>query len=632
MAEEFRMSKLALALERRRCRRNGQCTRPTTLPGARGVGILIRQKLESVYSNHFGRTPVSTPFASQELDESCEVDYEVDNDDIDTTGGILEGRVRDYILQQEIVDEDTDSDGNGEAELDESDIEVAEYCALTDIKKVCKYGYDRATATTKKGKKRQRMRYTFKFNGSIVCRITFHLCYDIGRSALQGLMAHMATNGIVPRTHGNTGRRPKHALTFDDVQRVVKFFLNYAEREGLPMPAAPRGRDNIPPTYLPASETKLKTFKEYEKQAVEAPIRCVKLTAFKTIWSTCVPHIKIASPRDDVCATCEKIRKRVMDAVEEDDKNEAADAYSAHITKAQQERELYNDCIRRSTETRHTAECERYHHFTFDFAESVSLPHYYRQMGPLFFLSLRKISIFGFRIDGDPHQLNFLIDENEAKGKDGSKSHGPDAVISMIDWALQNYGGQSTSCSIHADNCTGLNKNKYLVGYFMWRVMTGQHSTIEYLMQIIGHAKCLVDSGFGNAKRLYRRTDCESLDQLEDVVNKFSYSNTAVRYPAWSWRNLKGFLGDHFKALNGIRKYQYFRFSSTEPVRTSRDAEEDTQNVLKDPAFRFETQARPDVVQAAGFSHPRQESLYKCVRQYVRPPYQDILCPVPNTL
>ncbi|XP_052797705.1 uncharacterized protein LOC128229867 [Mya arenaria] len=485
---------------------------------------------------------------------------------------------------------------------------------------------DRATATTKKGKKRQRMRYTFKFNGSIVCRRTFHLCYDIGRSALQGLMAHMATNGIVPRTHGNTGRRPKHALTFDDVQRVVKFLLNYAEREGLPMPAAPRGRDNIPPTYLPASETKLKTFKEYEKQAVDSvvPIRCVKLTAFKTIWSTCIPHIKIASPRDDVCATCEKIRKRVMDAVEEDDKKEAADAYSAHITKAQQERELYNDCIRRSTETRHTAECERYHHFTFDFAQSVSLPHYYRQMGPLFFLSLRKISIFGFRIDGDPHQLNFLIDENETLGKDGSKSHGPDAVISMIDWALQNYGGQSTSCSIHADNCPGQNKNKYLVGYFMWRVMTEQHSTIEYLMQIPGHAKCLVDSGFGNVKRLYRRTDCESLDQLEDVVNKSSYSNTAVRYPAWSWRNWKGFLGDHFKALNGIRKYQYFRFSSTEPgvvvVRTSRDAEEDTLNVLKDPAFRFETQAQPDVVQAAGFSHPRQESLYKCVRPYVRPP------------
>ncbi|XP_052761270.1 uncharacterized protein LOC128203768 [Mya arenaria] len=76
-------------------------------------------------------------------------------------------------------------------------------------------------------------------------------------------------------------------------------------------------------------------------------------------------------------------------------------------------------------------------------------------MGPLFFLSLRKISIFGFRIDGDPHQLNFLIDENETMGKDGSKSHGPDAVISMIDWTLQNYGGQSTSCSIHADNCPG---------------------------------------------------------------------------------------------------------------------------------------------------------------------------------
>ena len=33
----------------------------------------------------------------------------------------------------------------------------------------------------------------------------------------------------------------------------------------------------------------------------------------------------------------------------------------------------------------------------------------------------------------------FLIDENETIGKDGASSHGPDAVISMIDWALSEY-------------------------------------------------------------------------------------------------------------------------------------------------------------------------------------------------
>lgn len=76
-------------------------------------------------------------------------------------------------------------------------------------------------------------------------------------------------------------------------------------------------------------------------------------------------------------------------------------------------------------------------------------------MGPLYFLTLRKVQIFGFRIDGIPKQLNFLIDENETVGEDGSKTHGPDAVISMVDWALQEHCVRARKFSIHADNCPG---------------------------------------------------------------------------------------------------------------------------------------------------------------------------------
>ena len=76
-------------------------------------------------------------------------------------------------------------------------------------------------------------------------------------------------------------------------------------------------------------------------------------------------------------------------------------------------------------------------------------------MGPMYFASLRKIQIFGFRIDGIPEQLNFLVDENETIGKDGTLTHGPNSVLSMIDWALQTHGVGELSCAIHADNCPG---------------------------------------------------------------------------------------------------------------------------------------------------------------------------------
>ncbi|KAH3708483.1 hypothetical protein DPMN_067935 [Dreissena polymorpha] len=122
----------------------------------------------------------------------------------------------------------------------------------------------------------------------------------------------------------------------------------------------------------------------------------------------------------------------------------------SHIVLAQKERDLYNSLIKKAKETSHLCPAERSNHFTFDFAQSVGIPHHARQMGPLYFASLRKVHIFGMRIDGQSRQLNFLIDENESIGADGANAQGPNAVISMIDYALNTHGCEDLSCTIHA--------------------------------------------------------------------------------------------------------------------------------------------------------------------------------------
>ncbi|KAH3789549.1 hypothetical protein DPMN_167730 [Dreissena polymorpha] len=99
---------------------------------------------------------------------------------------------------------------------------------------------------------------------------------------------------------------------------------------------------------------------------------------------------------------------------------------------------------------------DRYVHFTFDFSQNVSLIHFSRQIGPLYFHTLRKVQIFGVRVDSIPRQLNVLIDKDQTIGMDGKTSHGPDAVLSMFDWALQNYESDADTCSIHADKCPGM--------------------------------------------------------------------------------------------------------------------------------------------------------------------------------
>ncbi|KAJ8317550.1 hypothetical protein KUTeg_005454, partial [Tegillarca granosa] len=120
----------------------------------------------------------------------------------------------------------------------------------------------------------------------------------------------------------------------------------------------------------------------------------------------------------------------------------------------------------------------------------------YLMIRKLFTIHLTSVTMFVFRIISvrwvpfifvspkDLHILiKFLINEDETIGSDGLNIHGPDSVISMVDWTLGNHNFGETVCIIHADNYVGQKKNQYVLGYFMWRVMTGQHSQIEYKMQ-----------------------------------------------------------------------------------------------------------------------------------------------------
>lgn len=42
-------------------------------------------------------------------------------------------------------------------------------------------------------------------------------------------------------------------------------------------------------------------------------------------------------------------------------------------------------------------------------------------------------------------------------GVDGSQSHGPNSVISMLHHVFQEYGLGEMACHIHCDNCAGRN-------------------------------------------------------------------------------------------------------------------------------------------------------------------------------
>ena len=56
--------------------------------------------------------------------------------------------------------------------------------------------------------------------------------------------------------------------------------------------------------------------------------------------------------------------------------------------------------------------------------------------------------------------------------------NGSNSVISFIHHYFDNFGLGEQTVHLRADNCTGQNKNKYMISYLCWRVLTGLHSKI----------------------------------------------------------------------------------------------------------------------------------------------------------
>ena len=61
--------------------------------------------------------------------------------------------------------------------------------------------------------------------------------------------------------------------------------------------------------------------------------------------------------------------------------------------------------------------------------------------------------------EGTGRQVNYLIDEASTVGK------GANSTISYVHHYLETHGLGETDAYLHADNCSGQNKNNYFLWY-----------------------------------------------------------------------------------------------------------------------------------------------------------------------
>ena len=388
----------------------------------------------------------------------------------------------------------------------------------------------------------------------------------------KNVKTYLDTNSLVSTVHGNKGRRPRPALTYPVVKEVVSFLKNYADCFEIPHPAPLHGRAGVPPVYLSAHEIKMFIHKLYLTACTESELQAVTYDTFWRIWAQCLPYVGIPSPQTDVCDTCETLRRRV--ARRRNDKLAACQNFKEHVHNAQRERDWYckrtvlakkeldeTEDLRLSPQLS-CSQCLRRVHKTFDFAQNVALPQSSRQKSPIFFKVMRKVQIFGVNCEALPRQVNYLIDVADSIGLDGKNTHSPNAAVSLIHHYFETFGYGEEECYIHADNCSAQNENRTVSACLVWRVMAGLQKKITLSFMITGHMQCLVDGCFGLLKQKFRRSDCYTKHQLEQVVNASAACNVAqpIRGSTLQWQEWDKFFSAHFKPVKGIRSIHHLEF------------------------------------------------------------------------
>lgn len=155
-------------------------------------------------------------------------------------------------------------------------------------------------------------------------------------------------------------------------------------------------------------------------------------------------------------------------------------------------------------------------HYSFDFAQQVHIPSNPMQPGPIYFKTPRKCGIFGVMCEAIPRQVNYLIDEASDVGK------GANTTISFVHHYFHNHGLGETHVKLHADNCSGQNKNNFFLWYLAWRTIHQLHDSICYSFLIAGHIKFGPDRCFGIIKRSYKVSYVSSLYELAQMVESSS--------------------------------------------------------------------------------------------------------------
>ena len=300
------------------------------------------------------------------------------------------------------------------------------------------------------------------------------------------------------RPHGNSKRLPHNTLPQAVSEDVKNVLSNYVDENAVLLPGRIPGYKNDDIKLLSSCDTKMSMWKSFKRACEDANKQAVCYTKFIDLWKRFHRNVIVAKPMTDLCFTCQQNTSKLLQAANlpEAEKSECVQAQQQHLNSVMSERELYRTVCKEAKcsfvsmedqinfDERHKAcSLPTTMHYSFDFAQQIHIPSNPMQPGPIYFKTPRKCAIFGVMCEAIPWQINYLIDEASDAGK------GANATISYVHHYFEHHGLGETSVHLHADNCSGQNKNNYFIWYLTWRTILQLHYSFRYSFLIAGHTK-----------------------------------------------------------------------------------------------------------------------------------------------
>lgn len=122
------------------------------------------------------------------------------------------------------------------------------------------------------------------YQGRKVCLYAFCYLEHVTNYQLKRIRNHVLTNGVVPRTHGNTGRKPHNTFTLDLYKRVEAFMRSY-----LNLPSNNKA-------VVINGETKSKVYKAYKTfEMSENSEKIMGYSTFRHFMQKQFPNVKFVT-------------------------------------------------------------------------------------------------------------------------------------------------------------------------------------------------------------------------------------------------------------------------------------------------------------------------------------------------